>query len=84
MLPHDLLPKSTVWDYFKTWRDDGTWQKLAEALREKVRRKAGRQGTPSKAVIDSQSAKSTEVGGDERGTTAASWSAGGSGTSRWT
>jgi putative transposase len=67
MLPHDLLPKSTVFDYFKRWRDDGTWQAIVDALRVKVRRKAGRQGTPEKAVVDSQSVRTTEVGGEERG-----------------
>ena len=65
MLPHDLLPKSTVFDYFKRWRDDGTRQRIVDALREKVRRKAGREGTPSKAVVDSQSVKTTEVGGEQ-------------------
>jgi putative transposase len=60
LLPHDLLPKSTVFDDFKRWRDDGTWQKIVDALRPKVRRKAGREGSPSKAVIDSQSIKGLE------------------------
>jgi transposase len=47
MLPHDLLPKSTVDDYFAQWRDDGTWTRLVNALRERNRVAAGREPTPS-------------------------------------
>src|SRR5215212_5292244 len=53
MLPHDLLPKSTVYDYFAQWRDDGTWQRIVDALRPKVRVAAGREPTPRVAYIDS-------------------------------
>jgi putative transposase len=62
-LPHDLAPKSTVWDYFVAWQKDGAWQRILDALRGQIRKEAGREETPSVACIDTQSVKSTEMGG---------------------
>jgi putative transposase len=66
MLPHDLLPKSTVYDHFARWKADGTWQSILDALRRQVRTAGGHEPSPSVASIDSQTVKATEVA-DSRG-----------------
>jgi putative transposase len=62
MLPHDLLPKSTVYDYFARWRDDGTWQRINDGLVGAIRQleSPSEEIQPSAASIDSQTAKSSE------------------------
>jgi putative transposase len=63
MMPKDLPPWSTCYDYFRKWRNDGTWPRINDALRTQVRHKNKRKKSPSMAIIDSQSVKTTEQGG---------------------
>jgi putative transposase len=63
LLPGDLPPWQTVYHYFRQWRLDGLWERLNAALRERVRRRLGRDAQPSAGIVDSQSIKTTGVGG---------------------
>jgi putative transposase len=102
MLPHDLCAKSTTYDYYKAWQDNGVWELIVDTLRSKIRvatprievrpQESGTEGAnaeqtpavevnsaqaikvetkreedPSFVIMDSQSVKTTEVGGEQRG-----------------
>jgi transposase len=62
-LPSNFPPWLSVHQQFRAWRDDGTWERVGQALREQGRRAAGRNAAPTVAIIDSQSAKTTGKGG---------------------
>jgi putative transposase len=67
LLPHDFPPWKTIHHYFRTWRIEGTWERIHTALRRRVRVRKKRDPQPSAGVVDSQSVKSTGVGRDQRG-----------------
>ena len=67
LLPNDFPPWKTVYHYFRYWRLDGTWERMHSALRKRVRVRLQRNPQPSAAIVDSQSIKTTGVGGEQRG-----------------
>ena len=67
LLPRDFPPWESVYCWFRRWRIDGTWEQLNATLRERVRTSLGRNAQPSAGIVDSQSAKTTGVGGKQRG-----------------
>lgn len=64
-LPHDFPPHGAVWMQFRRWRDGGTLEIIHDALRAQVRVQSGRDEAPSAAILDSQSVKTTEKGGQK-------------------
>jgi putative transposase len=67
LLPREFPPWRSVYYWFRKWRIEGTFERLNAALRERLRTRLGRNAQPSAGIVDSQSAKTTGVGGEQRG-----------------
>src|SRR5215218_8132096 len=67
LLPRCFPPCKSVYHWFRKWRIDGTFEHLNTALRERLRARLGRNPQPSAGIVDSQSAKTSGVGGEARG-----------------
>jgi putative transposase len=66
MLPKDFPPYSSVWSFFRRARESGLWEKVMDALVKQTRQKANRSASPSYAIIDAQSVKTTSAS-EQRG-----------------
>ncbi len=74
-MPHAYPPWQTVSHSFRLWRREGRWERIHDALRERVRGRAGRHPAPGAAILDSQSVRTTEAGGLAATTGPGSWAA---------
>ena len=63
LMPNDLPPWQVVYYYFRKYQKTGIWQDIHDALRELLRMKKDRKATPTAAILDSQSVKTTFLGG---------------------
>ncbi len=73
LLPHDFPSWRIVYHYFRQWKLDGVWQRIHDRLRKLLRKAAGRQVQASAAILDSQSVKTTDRGGERLQVLAAGW-----------
>ena len=71
LLPHDLPPWQTVYYYLRRWQREGVWARVHHALVMADRERAGREASPSAAILDSQSVRTADQKGDRKATTRA-------------